>query len=363
MTPRSFKWGAQQHRSPVPSTYLVNTDMANSYWMGSSGKLAFGRLLQSARESVPISREELARKVGVDQSYIWRLEERAERRPSPETTLALADALGVPDDDLNRWLMAAGHEPLPFVTSVRSSVRKAGISRRKLDAKAAVQSGSQSGIRAKRLQQLGLTNVVVDRLLSALSSAPLGIQAQMTEAVSRGLHAVIQSLECPVETAVIPAAGGQHRLFAPNVVQNLLLGVIREAVESGIRNMVVVVAPGIGETLLAPIKRAFVLSIVPPINLRFVEQPSPMGLGDAILRTQSAVGQMPFAVLLPDDIVEPKQRKAPRLDRLTSLLSNARNASFLAISPVARSRMSRCGVIERLPGDAPQAKDTHEYFA
>lgn len=315
--------------------------------MGSLGKQEFGRLLQQARESVPISREELAQKVGLDPSYIWRLEERSERRPSPETALALADALRVPDEKLNEWLVAAGHEPLPFVTSLRSTVRKSGIARRKLSSKESAQIESESGIRAKRLRQLGFTNLVVDRLLSALSNAPLDVQANLTDAVSRGLETVIHELECPVETAVIPVAGGQHRFFAPSVIQRLLLGVIREAADAGIRNVVVVIAPGMDQMLVEPIKAALDLSVIPSIALRSIEQPSPSGLGDAILRTRSNVGLKPFAVLLPDDIVEPKHRKAPRLERLTSLLSKVPNGSFVAIAPVQKSQMPRCGVIER----------------
>lgn len=310
--------------------------------MGSSGKDGFGALLQRARESASMTREELARRVGVDHSYIWRLEERSERRPSPETTIALADALQVPDESLNEWLLAAGHEPLPFVTSVRSSVRRSGRVRGQ------PRTGSSiSGMRAKQLEQLGLTNSALDRLLSALSDAPVALRAEITDSVSRSLSTVIQMLECPVETAVIPAAGGQHRLFAAHIVQKLLVSVIREVADAGIKNAVVVVPPGTAESLLEPLQRSLGISIIPPLSVQIVEQKTPLGLGDAILNCQRAVGLRPFAVLLPDDIVEPKQRKAPRIKHLVQLLSHNPESSFVAIAPVAKSAMQRCGVLER----------------
>ena len=43
-------------------------------------------------------------------------------------------------------------------------------------------------------------------------------------------------------------------------------------------------------------------AIAERLNLRFVEQPSPLGLGDAILRCRDIAGDA-FGVLLPDDVV------------------------------------------------------------
>lgn len=50
---------------------------------------------------------------------------------------------------------------------------------------------------------------------------------------------------------------------------------------------------------------AMVQSILPKdVNVVYVRQPEPIGLGDAVLRAKPVVGDQPFAVLLPDDIID-----------------------------------------------------------
>lgn len=306
-----------------------------------------------------MTREELAQRVGVDQSYVWRLEERAERRPSPQTALALADALGVPDEELNDWLLAAGHEPLPFVGSVRKTVREAGTARRRAGKRATPAYG-ETGARAQRLNQLGLTNDLIDRLLTGLSKASLPRQSDIARAVSCSLRAILNRLDCQIETAIIPVAGGQHRLFAAHVLQRLVIGVIREAAEVGIGQIVLVVAPGYSDVLFEPIQRALNISIVPPMRLNFVEQPKPTGLGEAILRAQRFVGRNPFGVLLPDDIIEPKQREATHLSRLVNLHSRRPRASVIGITPVTKSNMLKCGVCQGERASPPEPFEHHE---
>jgi UTP--glucose-1-phosphate uridylyltransferase len=50
---------------------------------------------------------------------------------------------------------------------------------------------------------------------------------------------------------------------------------------------------------------ALIQDILPKhINVAYIRQPEPIGLGDAVLRAKSVVGEQPFAVLLPDDIID-----------------------------------------------------------
>ena len=54
----------------------------------------FGQLIRQSREAAGISQRALAQKVGLDVSYINRLES-GERRPRRATLLKLASALGI----------------------------------------------------------------------------------------------------------------------------------------------------------------------------------------------------------------------------------------------------------------------------
>src|SRR5580698_9961866 len=240
--------------------------------------VGFGQLLQQAREEALLSREQLAKRVGVDPSYIWRIEERGQRRPSAELSLALAEALGVADDSLNSWLVAAGHEPIPMVTSIRPLIRSRGKSRRSGN----MPPGTVSDItvRAKRLADLGFTNTLIERLLNATALVPLPDQTFWANAITRSLEFSIRAMQCPIKVAVIPAAGGLHRILATHVTQRLILGAIEEALHAGIREIVLVLAPGSRESLYEPLLAALTMAILPHAKLHYAEQARPVGLGD-----------------------------------------------------------------------------------
>lgn len=152
-----------------------------------------------------------------------------------------------------------------------------------------------------------------------------------------------------MRTAVIPVAGGHHRLFALHVMQRLLLQVIREAAESGIDQIILVVAPGMTEALCTPLQDALALAVVPTIALHCCEQSKPEGLGDALLQAEALVGDAPFAVLLPDDIVRERMGRtssAPELRRMMDTLSQLEQPNLIAITPVPKSKMPSCGVAQ-----------------
>jgi UTP--glucose-1-phosphate uridylyltransferase len=319
----------------------------------------FGRLLRDARKAKGLSQRALAQHVSLDPSYINRLEA-GERRPSQDAVLNLAEALGICDEFLDTWLIEAGFAPIPALRSVHSALRNRGA----LLAKGAVRtrgglrrprdkpsvSGNTHPITWKRLKKIGLQDAEMKRLLRAIEIAGLSDRRRVAEAVSGTFGRMADALESPVSAAVIPAAGGQHRLIAAHVIQRLLLRVIREAVGSGISRIVLILAPGTRESLYLPIKDAIDIAIVPYIELRYVEQPKPEGLGDAILRAEAEVENKPFAVLLPDDFIQEQSGRTrfpvSMLQEMISTFNKLENAHLLIASPVAKTRMTQCGVVQ-----------------
>jgi UTP--glucose-1-phosphate uridylyltransferase len=77
------------------------------------------------------------------------------------------------------------------------------------------------------------------------------------------------------------------------------------------------------------------------MRLTFIEQPEPLGLGDAILRCRPEVGAGPFAVLLPDDVV-PSAEHWPSLRALQA----ATGAATLCVRQVAREDVNRFGIAD-----------------
>ena len=133
----------------------------------------------------------------------------------------------------------------------------------------------------------------------------------------------------PVKKAVIPAAGLGTRFLPvtkslpkellPILDQPMLQYVVAEAAAAGIDEVLIVTSRGkesiaayfqphpeleqrladAGETdLLAKIQQAAALA-----QVSFVIQGQPLGLGHAVLTARDAVGDNPFVVILPDDII------------------------------------------------------------
>lgn len=61
---------------------------------------SFGRILRELRHSKDVSQRELAEKVGVDFSYISKVENDRLPPPAADTIVKICDALGVKPDDL-----------------------------------------------------------------------------------------------------------------------------------------------------------------------------------------------------------------------------------------------------------------------
>ena len=133
----------------------------------------------------------------------------------------------------------------------------------------------------------------------------------------------------PIRKAVIPAAGLGTRFLPvtksvpkellPILDRPMLQYVVEEAAEAGVEEVIVVSAPGkesvadyfrphpalerrLGESD-APELLEKVLAASRLGQVSFVVQEEALGLGHAVLTAKEAVGDEPFVVILPDDIV------------------------------------------------------------
>ena len=171
-----------------------------------------------------------------------------------------------------------------------------------------------------------------------------------------------------VKKAVILAAGmGTRMLPSSKVIPKEILPVVdtpaiqvvvEEAVASGIEEIVIVVSPGktlvvdhfdSNEELERHLEERGKHEILDqirrsnsPAKISVAEQAKPLGLGHAVLQARDAVGDAPFAVMLPDDIFD-----CPR-PCLRQLLDAAekRDAPVVALLRVARSEISKYGIAD-----------------
>jgi UTP--glucose-1-phosphate uridylyltransferase len=121
-------------------------------------------------------------------------------------------------------------------------------------------------------------------------------------------------------TRFLPATKAQPKEMLPLVDKPIIQYGVEEAVASGVENIIIVTGRGKnaiedhfdvafelesflearGKTdLLAEIRKISDL-----INVSYVRQGEPLGLGHAVLVTEPLVGQEPFAVILADDVID-----------------------------------------------------------
>ncbi|MGO9061657.1 MAG: UTP--glucose-1-phosphate uridylyltransferase [Candidatus Binataceae bacterium] len=171
-----------------------------------------------------------------------------------------------------------------------------------------------------------------------------------------------------ISKAVILAAGfGTRMLPASKVVPKELLPVVdtpaiqivvEEIVASGITDIVMVTSPGKGALMdhftTAPALERFLierdkrdlLEIVRQTSglarITPVEQTQPLGIGHAVLQAKAAVGNEPFAVILPDDIFD---CETPCLRQLMDV-AQAQDGPVVALLRLPRAEVSKYGIVE-----------------
>jgi UTP--glucose-1-phosphate uridylyltransferase len=122
-------------------------------------------------------------------------------------------------------------------------------------------------------------------------------------------------------TRFFPATKSQPKELLPIVDKPLIQYAVEEAVASGIEVIILVTSEGKGaledhfgsdpelERLLAERGKTEELKVVRELSrlatIQSVQQKHPQGLGHAIGCARALVGEEPFAVLLPDDVIDP----------------------------------------------------------
>ena len=170
-----------------------------------------------------------------------------------------------------------------------------------------------------------------------------------------------------ITKAVIPAAGLGTRFLPatkacpkemlPIVDKPTIQYIIEEALASGIKDILIITGhnkrsiedhfdynPELElnlrehgkDELLALVKE------IGDINLHYIRQKEPNGLGHAILCANSFVGDEPFAVLLGDDVVYNEEK--PCLQQLLDVY-DATGASVLGCQTVPQEKVSSYGIV------------------
>lgn len=174
----------------------------------------------------------------------------------------------------------------------------------------------------------------------------------------------------PIKTAVIPVAGLGSRFLPitkaapkemlPIVDTPIIQFAVTEAINAGIEKIVFITSSTkqaienyfdtnyeLEKRLEAAGKDAAlaeVRNLVPNnVTLIYLRQSSPKGLGHAVLTAQGAVGREPFAILLPDDIVE-----TPSGSCVSNMIEmyNSTGSSVIATETVEQARISSYGITD-----------------
>jgi UTP--glucose-1-phosphate uridylyltransferase len=174
-----------------------------------------------------------------------------------------------------------------------------------------------------------------------------------------------------VRKAVIPAAGLGTRFLPatkampkemlPLIDRPVIQYVVEEAIDSGIDDLIIITGRG---------KRAIedyfddspelemhlrdhgkhetlktVRDVSSLVDIHYIRQKEPRGLGDAILRAEKHIGNEPFAVLLGDDII---RNHIPCTKQLIGIYGQT-GRSVVAVEAVPREKVSSYGIIRGTP--------------
>ena len=171
-----------------------------------------------------------------------------------------------------------------------------------------------------------------------------------------------------IKKAIIPAAGlgtrflpatkAQAKEMLPIVDKPTLQYIIEEAIESGIEEILIVTGRNKKsiedhfdrsvelELELEQKGKTAMLEMVQDIsnmvNIHYIRQKEPKGLGHAIHCAKSFIGNEPFAVLLGDDIVD---AETPCLKQMIDAYDEYKT-TVLGVQEVARENVDKYGILD-----------------
>ena len=159
-------------------------------------------------------------------------------------------------------------------------------------------------------------------------------------------------------TRFLPVTRSQPKEMLPLVDKPLIQYAVEEAINSGIEQVIMVTARGKqaiddyfdrcfeleqfleqkGETEL--LRQMQELSNM--VDICYVRQKEQLGLGHAILTAKDIIGKEPFAVILPDDIID---SDVPSLKRMIEVYEEY-GAGVIAVERVSDENIRKYGIIE-----------------
>ena len=159
-------------------------------------------------------------------------------------------------------------------------------------------------------------------------------------------------------TRFLPITRSQPKEMLPLINKPLIHYAVEEAIASGIEQLILVTALGKnaiedyfdrsfeleyfleqkGETKLLQKMRE--LSSL--VDICYIRQKEQLGLGHAILKARTLVGGEPFAVILPDDIID---SKVPALKQMIDVYEQYKT-NVVAVEQVSREEVNKYGIIE-----------------
>lgn len=170
-----------------------------------------------------------------------------------------------------------------------------------------------------------------------------------------------------VKKAIIPAAGLGTRFLPvtkampkemlPIVDKPTIQYIIEEAIESGIEDIIIVTGKGkraiedhfdhnyeLEDNLMKKEKWDLLEKVkaTTDVEIHYIRQKDPMGLGHAVWCARKFIGDEPFAVLLGDDIV---QAETPGLRQLIEQFEETQS-SVVGVQKVADEETHRYGIID-----------------
>jgi len=160
-------------------------------------------------------------------------------------------------------------------------------------------------------------------------------------------------------TRVLPAAKAVPKEMLPVVDRPLIEYAVEEARQAGIEEFVFVTARGKSamedhfdgapelERALESKGKSRELelvrrSVLPPGSITYVRQQEPLGLGHAVWCARAVVGDEPFAVILPDDLIK---GTTPCLKQLIDAHAEV-GGSVVAVVDVPREHTNRYGILD-----------------
>ena len=159
-------------------------------------------------------------------------------------------------------------------------------------------------------------------------------------------------------TRFLPVTKSQPKEMLPLVNRPLIQYAVEEAINSGIEQVILITAMGKhaiedyfdrsfeleyvleqkGETeLLQEMRRLSNL-----VNICYIRQKEQLGLGHAVLIARDIIADEPFAVLLPDDIID---SRVPALKQMIEVYEQ-RGTSVIAVERVSPQDTVKYGIIE-----------------